>query len=62
VPSALARFDRWSADAEIANGSLTLKESQARRGVSNEPVQGSVPLAVPPKIAFPASKQTPAKR
>jgi hypothetical protein len=61
VPSALARFDRWSADAEIANGSLTLKESQARRGVSNEPVQGSVPLAVPPKIAFPASKQTPAK-
>jgi len=61
APPALARFDRWSADAEIANGSLTLKESQARRGASNEPVQGSVSLAIPPKIAFPASKQTPAK-
>jgi hypothetical protein len=61
VPPALVRFDRWSADAEIANGSLTLKDSQARRGASNEPIQGSVPLAIPPKIAFPASKQTPAK-
>jgi len=61
APAALTRFDRWSADAEIANGALTLKESQARRGASNEPVQGSVPLAIPPKIAFPASKETPAK-
>ena len=61
APAALTRFDRWSADAEIANGALTLKESQARRGANNEPVQGSVPLAIPPKIAFPASKQTPAK-
>jgi uncharacterized protein involved in outer membrane biogenesis len=61
APSALAHFDRWTADAEIANGSLTLKESQARRGASIEPVEGSVPLAIPPKIAFPAPKQTPAK-
>jgi hypothetical protein len=61
APPALARFDRWSADAEIANGSLTLKESQARRGASNESVQGSVPLAIPPKIVFPAPKQNPAK-
>jgi hypothetical protein len=61
APSALSRFDHWTGDAEIANGSLTLKESQARRGSRIEPVQASVPLAIPPKIAFPASKETPAK-
>jgi uncharacterized protein involved in outer membrane biogenesis len=62
LPPALARFDLWTADAEIANGSLTLKENQVKRGANSEPVQASVTLADQPKITFVASKQTSAKR
>jgi hypothetical protein len=62
LPPALARFDGWTADAGIANGALTLKESQAKRGARAVPVQASVTLSTPPRIAFPAAKQPPAKR
>jgi hypothetical protein len=62
LPSALARFDHWTADAEVVNGALVLKQSQAKRGAQSAPVQASVTLAIPPKIAFPAAKQPPAKR
>jgi hypothetical protein len=62
LPAVLARFDHWSGDAEVAKGALTLKQSQAKRGARSVPVAASVTLAIPPKIAFPAAKQTPAKR
>ena len=62
VPPALASFDLWSADALIANGALTLKGNQVRRGASTQPVQATVTLADPPRIAFAALKQAPAKR
>jgi hypothetical protein len=62
VPPALAHFDRWTAEAEIANGALTLKENQVKRGAHTTPVQASVTLADPPKVVFPALKQTPAMR
>jgi hypothetical protein len=62
IPTALAHFDRWTAEAEIANGILMLKENQVKRGAHTTPVQASVTLADPPKVAFPAPKQTPAKR
>ncbi|MGO9318783.1 MAG: AsmA family protein [Terracidiphilus sp.] len=54
VPPALARFDRWTADAEIADGALTLKENQVKRGVHTTPVQAAVTLANPPEVVFPA--------
>jgi hypothetical protein len=60
VPPALARFDRWTADAEIANGVLLLKENQVKHGAHTTPVQASVTLADPPEVAFPASKPLPA--
>jgi hypothetical protein len=60
VPPALARFDRWTADAEIANGALTIKENQVKHGAHTTPVQASVTLADPPEVAFPASKPLPA--
>jgi hypothetical protein len=62
IPPALARFDLWSGDAEIANGAVTLKENQVKRGAHAEPVQASVTLAERPKIAFPAAKTAEAKR
>ena len=66
VPPALARFDLWSADALIANGALTLKgnpnANQVKRGAHTQPVQATVTLADPPRIAFTAPKQAPAKR
>ncbi|MGD0097959.1 MAG: AsmA family protein [Terracidiphilus sp.] len=62
IPSALTRFDHWSGDAEIANGALTLKDNQVRRGAHSEPVQASVTLAERPKIVFPAAKTAQAKR
>ena len=62
VPQSLARFDRWTADAEIANGALTLKENQVKRGAHTTPVQAVITLADPPKVAFPTPKLTPAKR
>jgi hypothetical protein len=56
VPPALARFDRWTADAEIANGTLTLKDNQVKRGAHTAPVQAAVILTDSPKVTFPAPK------
>jgi hypothetical protein len=56
VPPALARFDRWTADAEIANGVLTLRDNQVKRGAHADPVQVAVTLADSPKVTFPAPK------
>jgi hypothetical protein len=59
APPALARFERWVADAEIANGSLTLKENQLKRGAGTVPIQAAIPLAIPPKVAFTLPKTPP---
>jgi hypothetical protein len=56
VPPLLARFDRWSADAEIAGGALTLKENQVKRGLQAAPVQASIAFAHPLKVVFASSK------
>jgi hypothetical protein len=58
VPPALARFDRWTGDAEIANGSLTLKDNQVKHGSSTAPVQAAVTLAEAPRITFAAPQPT----
>ena len=63
VPPPLARFDRWSGDAAIASGALTLQENQIKQGNHTAAVQATVTLADPPKIAFPPlSKTAPAKQ
>jgi hypothetical protein len=53
IPPALARFDRWTAGAEIANRALTLKENQVKRGTRTTTVQAVVTLADPARVAFP---------
>jgi len=56
IPPALARFNRWTADAEIANGALSLKENQVRRDSHSVPVQAATILANPLKVDFTAPK------
>jgi hypothetical protein len=62
VPPELTRFDRWTADAEVANGVLTLTENQVKRGAHTQPIQAAVTLADPPKVVFAAPKQALSKR
>jgi hypothetical protein len=57
APASLARFDHWTGDAEIADGAVTLKDNQLKRGgVAAQPVLATVPLAEPAKISFDAAK------
>jgi hypothetical protein len=62
IPSELARFDRWTADAEFANGALTLKDNQLKLGARATTIQAAITLANPPQLTFPAPRQTSAKR
>ncbi len=52
APAALSRFDLWTADAAIADGAITLKQNQVRRGAKKSSVQGSVALGDPPRVTF----------
>lgn len=61
IPPALTRFDRWTADAEMANGAFTLKQNQVRRGARTAPVQAAVPFARPLKVVFAEPQQSPPK-
>jgi hypothetical protein len=62
IPPALLRFDRWTGDAEIGNGAITLKQNQVAQGGRKRAVEAVVTLGNPPKAAFAAHKETPAKR
>ncbi len=61
LPPALARFDRWTADAEIANGAVTLnpnlQQNQVQRGTQKVAVEASVELSDPPRVTFTAQKE-----
>jgi hypothetical protein len=62
VPPALLRFDRWMGDAEIANGSITLKQNQVLQGGRKRAVEAAITLGNPPKTVFAAHKETQTKR
>ena len=62
APSALAHFDRWAADGEIADGAVTLKQSEAQHGASKEPIDATLTFGDPPKAVFAMSKATAAKK
>jgi hypothetical protein len=61
LPPALARFDRWTAEAEIANGAVVLKENQVLRGFRKQSLEATLTLGDPPKIVFVAPKVALAK-
>ena len=62
IPLTLHRFDRWTGDAEIANGALALKENQATQGGRRRAVEATVTFGNPPKVVFIVRKETPANR
>jgi hypothetical protein len=62
VPAALAHFDRWTADAEIADGTVTLKQNEVEQGARKHAVDATLSLGTPPKVSFAAPKETQAKR
>ncbi len=58
VPAALGRFDRFTADASIANGAITLGENQVVSGARKRSVDATITFGDPPIITFPAPKET----
>jgi hypothetical protein len=52
TPPMLARFDRWTADAEIADGAITLKQNQVQRGARKLALEGAVTFGDPPQVTF----------
>lgn len=62
IPAELARFDRWSADAAIANGALQLGQNTATAGSHKRSIQAALTFGDPPKLTFPAPKPARAEK
>ncbi|MDR3792057.1 MAG: AsmA family protein [Terracidiphilus sp.] len=62
VPAALVRFERWTADAEMGLGKLTLKQNEAVEGGRKGSAEGTVTLSVPAKASFAVEKNGTVKR
>ena len=58
VPAALGRFDRFTADASIANGSITLGQNQVISEARKKSVEATVTFGDPPIVTFPMTKET----
>jgi hypothetical protein len=57
VPPMLTRFDKWSGDAAVADGELTLQNSEAQHGSRKTPVDATVTFGTPAKVNFGATEQ-----
>jgi hypothetical protein len=62
VPEPPTRFDRWTADADIANGTATLKDNEVQQGARKRKVEGALTFGDPPKVSFATPKETQARR
>lgn len=51
-PALLTKFDRWTADAEIADRAISLKENEVQHGSRKTAVTGSAAFGAPPRITF----------
>jgi hypothetical protein len=61
TPAVLRRFDHWTADAEVDNGAIALKENQVQLGSRKSRVEGAVTFGNPPKVSFELPKAPQAK-
>ena len=59
TPAALARFDRFTADAVITGGAITLKQNQVRQGRRKTAINAAITFGDPPKVSFNAPKAKP---
>ena len=62
VPAALARFDRWSGDAGIGDGTITLQQNLVQEGARKRAVEAALTLGDPPRISFARPREAQAKR
>ncbi len=62
APADLDRFDRWTADAVIANGKLALDKNELAAGSRKRAINASVTLEEPLKVTFAAPKPAPVKK
>jgi uncharacterized protein involved in outer membrane biogenesis len=62
IPAALAHFDRWTADASIADGALDLGVNQVISRSSKRSVEAAITFGDPPKVSFPAPKDAQAEK
>jgi len=56
VPAALGRFDRWTADAAIADGAIQLGQNQLVVGARKQSIAAKINFGDPPVVSFPAPK------
>jgi hypothetical protein len=59
LPAVLVWFDRWTAEAEVANGTITLKKNQVLSGARRRTVEAALTLGDPPKVRFAVLGETP---
>jgi AsmA family len=62
IPALLNHFDRWTADAEIADGKVTLRRNELAQGSRKQAVAATVTLGEPPKVSFAGARQATAKK
>lgn len=58
VPAALAHFDSFISDAAIADGAITLTQTQVVSQARRRTAQATITLGDPPKVTFSAPKET----
>jgi hypothetical protein len=62
LPRALARFDQWSGDAQVANGGVTVGENSVKTGARTTCAKVTISFGNPPKVVFGAPKATSPKK
>ncbi len=62
IPAALARFDRWTAEAGFGDGVVRLKDNSVQQGNRKRSVEGTLTLADPPKVSFTGPAEPQPKR
>jgi hypothetical protein len=58
IPTALAHFDRWTADASIADQAIDIGANQVISGSRKSSVDAAIKFGNPPQVSFPAPKDT----
>lgn len=62
IPAALGRFGRWTGEATIAGGVITLRRSQVLAAGGTRTVEATLTLGDPPKLSFAVPRKTKAEK